>query len=368
MELVQEKSVMREYTPSSRIWQGIPSVEVTPGRQLFVAFYSGGVKEEAGNYCLLYRLREDGECTLPVAVARTEADGRCFDPALWMDPLGRLWFTWAEWPTHVLWGAICEAPDAEDPRFGAPFPIGTGVMMNKPTALSGGRWLFPLAVWDPANWGDVWHIPAPDVPVGAYAVVTDDEGRTFRRAGCAVLEGRGFDEHIFLEHTDGRVSVYVRRMNGRTVGEAISADAGESFAVTESGIPCVDTRFHIRRLPSGRVLMCNHKDTDTRNNLAAFLSEDDGKTWKYSMMIDTRKNVSYPDVGIAEDGTIYMVYDRERGSFLRSEEECAACAREILLCRFTEEDIIAGKCVTPGSFLSRVISKLGKYEGKPLTF
>ncbi len=44
------------------------------------------------------------------------------------------------------------------------------------------------------------------------------------------------------------------------------------------------------------------------------LSEDDGATWKYSLMIDERDDVSYPDAKEADDGYIYITYDRERGS------------------------------------------------------
>ena len=43
------------------------------------------------------------------------------------------------------------------------------------------------------------------------------------------------------------------------------------------------------------------------------LSEDDGKTWKYSKCIDTREHISYPDADYY-DGTVYLTYDRGRMS------------------------------------------------------
>ena len=60
------------------------------------------------------------------------------------------------------------------------------------------------------------------------------------------------------------------------------------------------------------------------------LSEDDGKTWKYSVCLDCRGDLSYPDADFF-GGKIYLTFDRERRG-----------AMEILFTKFTEEDIIAG--------------------------
>ena len=76
------------------------------------------------------------------------------------------------------------------------------------------------------------------------------------------------------------------------------------------------------------------------SQLTAWLSEDDGKTWKGGLMLDERKGISYPDGFQAPDGTIYISYDRNR-----------ATDGEILLARFTEEDILARKLVGPKSKL-----------------
>lgn len=40
------------------------------------------------------------------------------------------------------------------------------------------------------------------------------------------------------------------------------------------------------------------------------------------LALDTRDNVSYPDAAQDVDGTIYIVYDRERGAYCKSLEEC----------------------------------------------
>jgi len=75
-----------------------------------------------------------------------------------------------------------------------------------------------------------------------------------------------------------------------------------------------------------------------RSHLTALLSEDDGKTWPYRLLLDARDDVSYPDIAEGEDGCLYVVYDYKR-----------VTQREILMARFTEEDVIKGRLVNPRS-------------------
>ena len=122
-----------------------------------------------------------------------------------------------------------------------------------------------------------------------------------------------------------------------------------------SGHTGPNSRIHIRRLKSGRILLINHvnptyqtnpKGWNTRNNLMAMLSEDDGKTWRGGLMLDTRDRVSYPDGTEDDEGYIRIIYDRERFA-----------DREILMAVFTEEDILEGRLVSEKSRLKVLVSK-----------
>ena len=146
-----------------------------------------------------------------------------------------------------------------------------------------------------------------------------------------------------------------------------SDDGGSTWSEGEdTGWGGPDSRFFIRRLRSGRVLLINHYNYTGRSHLTAMLSEDEGKTWPHKLLLDERQSVSYPDAVEAPDGNLYITYDRERGCFLHSMEEVYACAREVLVARITEKDILAGKLVGDGSYRKRVASKLGKYaDGDP---
>ena len=63
-------------------------------------------------------------------------------------------------------------------------------------------------------------------------------------------------------------------------------------------------------------------------------------------MLDERQGVTYPDGFQAPDGTLFISYDRNR-----------KIDGEILLARFSEDDILAGKLVSPKSKLRMLISR-----------
>ena len=209
-----------------------------------------------------------------------------------------------------------------------------------------------------------WH-QSEDTHRLAFAFRSRDQGKTFEQLGGSDVAGRTFDEHMILELPDGRLAMYVRTDYG--IGVSYSDDGGCTWSEGEdTGWGGPDSRFFIRRLRSGRVLLINHWNYTGRSHLTAMLSEDEGKTWPYKLLLDERQSVSYPDAVEAQDGNIYITYDRERGCFLSSMAEVYACSREILIARITEEDILAGKLVSEGSYRKRVASKLGQYaDGDP---
>ena len=359
--LITDKKMLEAYGITKRLWQGIPGIAVTKGGRIFLTFYSGNVGERIGNYVLLVKSDDGVHFSEPVAACFRE-NHRCFDPCVWIDPLDRLWLIWSLCPDHGLYAAICDDPDAEELRFGEPFLVGHDIMMNKPTVLSTGEWAFPIAVWKDGIRVLSSEYDSPITPKGSFMYVTADQGKTFQRLGYADVQGRNFDEHQFLEMQDGSIRVFVRCSYG--IGAANSYDGGlhwsESF---DTGYGGPSSRFYIGRLPSGRVLMINHHKYFGRNNLTALLSDDDGKTFPHTLLLDERDNVSYPDVDLGPDGSIYVVYDRERGGYQKSLEEVFGCAREVLYARITETDILQGRVVDPDSFLKRIAVKLTTYDG-----
>ena len=357
--LITDKSIIKNDIESKCLWWGIPSIEVTKKGRTFLTFYSGGTKEEIGNFVILIKSDNGKSGFEPIAICFEEGY-RCYDPCLWVDPLGRLWFTWSKNPDDGLYGAICDDPDADEIVFGEEFFIGNNVMMNKPIVLSTGEWVFPIAVWNHGVRALPAEFDSTITPKGSFAYSTTDNGKTFKKLGYADVKKRSYDEHMFLEMQNGTLRCFVRTLYG--IGAADSYDGGlhwgEDFD-TGYGGPC--SRFHIRRLNSGRILMINHFNFSGRNNLTAMLSEDDGKTFPYKLLLDERSNVSYPDAAIDADGMINITYDRERGGFCSSLDSVLNNAREILTAKICEEDIINGTLVNEKSYLKNVAFKLTGY-------
>lgn len=308
--LITDKKVLANYTASKCLWLGIPSIEVTKKGRTFLTFYSGGTKEEMGNYVLLVKSEDGITFSNPIAVC-FEEEYRCFDPCLWIDPLGRLWFTWSRCPQDGLFGAICDDPDADEIVFSKEFFIGNNVMMNKPIVLSTGEWMFPVAVWNKGIRALPSNYDSNVVPKGSFAYITCDKGKTFKKLGYADVKKRSFDEHMFLEMDDRVLRVFVRTSYG--IGAADSYDGGNHWGNdfdTGYGGPC--SRFHIRRLPSGRILLINHYRFNGRNNLTALLSEDNRKTFPYRLLLDERNSVSTCyDNGVVDEICSYIIDNLE---------------------------------------------------------
>ena len=332
--LYTETKELQKYRASKRLWQGIPSIEVTKRGRIFLTFYSGGVKEEIGNYVIVIKSDDGGNHFSEPIVIVKEDNGRCFDPCLWIDSLGELWLTWAKCPDDGLYASVCRDPDAEELVWGEEFLVGHNVMMNKPIVVKSGEWLFPIAVWNDGIRVLSEEYDTKITEKGSFVYATNDCGKTFQKLGFADVKDRHYDEHMILEMKDGSLRMFVRTKYG--IGASNSYDGGRSWSKdfdTGYGGPC--SRFHITRLRSGRILLINHFKFSGRNNLTAMLSEDEGKTFPYKLLLDERE-VSYPDAKEADDGFIYVTYDRERGSYLSNMKEVMASAREILIAKITE--------------------------------
>jgi predicted neuraminidase len=215
-------------------------------------------------------------------------------------------------------------------------------MMNKPTVLSTGEWLMPAAVWDRDP-----RRPELAAERHSNVHVSRDEGRTWAWLGGAETPQRAFDEHMVVERRDGSLWMLIRTQYG--VGESVSLDRGRTWSEGRpSAIPGPNSRFFIRRLRSGRLLLVNHHGFTGRSHLTAMLSEDDGLTWPARLLLDERKAVSYPDGIEAPDGRLFIIYDFNRQS-----------DREILLAVLREEDILSGRCVSPDARLRVCVDRAG---------
>ena len=198
--------------------------------------------------------------------------------------------------------------------------------INKPTVLSTGEWIMPVThAAEPIH--DWFAGPKQLQGVG----ISTDQGKTWRLHG-AIKAPHWALENMIVQLKDGRLWMLIRTGSG-LLWQSYSSDRGKTWTeAIASTIANPGSRFFIRRLASGNLsageplplqgAQPHHRPTlrrrrqDVERGPAARRSR-----WR-----------SYPDGVQAEDGLVWIVYDRDRQG-----------AGEILLATFREEDVSAGQ-------------------------
>ncbi len=363
-----------------RPYEGVPSIAVSPSGRLWVSIMTGGKDEDIDNYVDLLTSDDAGETwSEPLFALDTDGPVRTIDPGLWVDPQGRLWWFFAQiydfWDGRGgLWAMVCDQPDRADSPWHAPRRLCDGLMKNEPLVTSNGDWLMFVEHWDwladadnPPKWfrsrfpdsgfegvegvlqGDIpewFHFPDP--PLGASVYRSTDQGETWNYLASIPTpkEELSFSEMIAIEKNDHTFRLLMRVNSGLVESESL--DGGKTWSAVHPGpLKNPASRFYFARLKSGNVLLIKNGPLDvktSRRDIIAYLSEDDGETFPYKLELDMRELPSYPNACQGTDGMIYAIHDYDRTG-----------AGEVILDRFTEEDIKAGKLVSPNSRLHIII-------------
>ena len=167
-----------------------------------------------------------------------------------------------------LFAITTDRPGDESPAWSRPRFIYDGVMMCKPTVLSDGTWLLPTAIWRGEG--------------SCRVVASTDKGARWQLRGTATVpdpKDRNCDEPMIVEHPDGSLWQLVRTRYG--IGESVSKDGGRTWTpVAPWNVEHPATRFFIRRLKSGNLLLVKHgplKERTGRSHLTAYLSATRGR-------------------------------------------------------------------------------------------
>ena len=326
-------------TISDRKFEQVPAIAASAdGNILYVAWYSGGKSPGPGNFVTVSTSTDEGKTWVndQLVVYPKSPSSRIFDPALWRDHKGQVRLYYGSAKDSLVWDGIGGVNSVEismngsDVAFSSPKRLTDGVMSNKPVYVSSKKiTLLPVYVDKPTN-ADSSGVIYPEN--GAFIFASDDKGLT--KYSTIVLPDslRIHDEPQIVEvNSEGGFLALLRTTKG--IYSANSSDYGKTWSepkpFTASG-PTTSSRFFIGKLVSGNLLLLSNNSM-TRNNMTASVSKDGGKTWPYQLLLDSRENVSYPDADQTPDGAIHVVFDRDRTG-----------AKDILYCRFTEEDILKG--------------------------
>ncbi len=351
-----------KYWPRMRMWQGIPSIERSPGGRLWATWYGGPITEgREGNYQVLVTSGDDGKTwSNPVAVfdptliGNGNEDHGALDGHLWLDPQGRLWWfvnrslaLGEPGRDRTLWGF--QAVDCEDAHtaWRDPVFVAYGHGLNKPLVLSNGDWLHPVDSF------------VKDDPLRAQYYRSRNQGRSYEFLAKFPINKVSYSEQMAIERKDGSLWMLARTSYG--IAQLESFDRGATWIndrplFTDRG---VNARFHLRRLESGALLLVLN-NARSRTKMTAILSDDEGATWPFQLLLDDRDDrtgrlVSYPDATAENaNGFLYVIYDR--GRYFKD-------MQEILFARITEQDIRAGRLVNPQSRLKQLINRLADFGG-----
>ena len=166
----------------------------------------------------------------------------------------------------------------------------------QPTTLPNGRILFPV-------YSDGFNL--------SMVAISDDQGDTW--SPSLPIVGRGNVQPAIVCKKDGTLVAYMRD-DGDYPGRIMiseSNDNGYTWSVArKSNILNPGSSVDVIALNNGRWAMVYNNDVDDRHNLAVSLSDDEGKTWKWTKYLEDNVNGSYgyPCMIQTKDGKIHISY------------------------------------------------------------
>jgi predicted neuraminidase len=169
-----------------------------------------------------------------------------------------------------------------------------------PFVLDGRRLIVPLysdgfnfslmAISD--DWGASWHTSAP-------------------------LVGPGNVQPSIVRRRDGSLYTMMRDNGGppKRIQHAVSRDQGETWSeVGDSELPESGAGLEIIALANGHWVVVHNDTEQGRHSLCLRLSDDEGKTWKWSRHLERDTpdedagRYGYPSIIQARDGTLHVTY------------------------------------------------------------
>lgn len=165
----------------------------------------------------------------------------------------------------------------------------------KPTVLPSGRIVLPL-------YTDNWSV--------SLMALSDDGGKTW--FASEPLVGFGNIQPIVLRRDDGTLVAYMRE-NGpmNKIRACESHDEGETWGrVGTIDLPNPGSGVDAVRLANGHWVIVYNDTLDGRESLAVSISDDEGKSWKWTRHLERHESGAYhyPAVIQGADGRIHFVY------------------------------------------------------------
>lgn len=329
-----------------------PSIVECPNGDLLVSWYRGSGERTADDVAIYgaRRVKGRGNWSEPFVMADTPGFPDC-NTAMWIDTKDRLWLFWptiiantwescltnyristdyhAEGPPKWTWQGVMflkprnfeermlSALDARlrSSEVGLPEEVVTPERVEKfrnlirdklasrlgwqprckPTLLPSGRILLPL-------YSDTYWV--------SIMAVSDDQGETW--FASEPLAGFGNIQPTVLRRSDGTLVAFMREAGPlRKIRVAESKDDGVTWGdVGATSLPNPGAGIDGVRLANGHWVLVYNDTTRGRSSLAVSLSDDEGRSWKWTRHLERHPTgqYHYPAVIQARDSSIHVVY------------------------------------------------------------
>lgn len=147
--------------------------------------------------------------------------------------------------------------------------------------------------------------------------ISDDDGNSWRPS--LPLVGRGPIQPAIVQLKNGKILAYCRDSgdNPPRVHISESLDNGETWTASlKSDIPNTAS-VELLLLQDGRLAFVGNDIEDGRYQLSLFLSNDEGKTWKWKTFIEkvepNKGSFSYPSLSQSPNGLLHLSYSSHVG-------------------------------------------------------
>jgi predicted neuraminidase len=199
-----------------------------------------------------------------------------------------------------------------------------------PTLLPSGRLIVPL-------YTDGFSV--------SIMAMTDDWGQTWQTSDALV--GFGNIQPSVVRRNDGSL-VAMMRENGplNRIRTSESRDEGKTWSpVEEMELPNPGSGLEVIRLKNGHWALIYNDATNGRHSLAVSISEDEGKTWRWTRHLEKVEpgegSYSYPSIIQSRDGSLHATY-----SVHLPREKVGDNCKAIKHARFNEEWVRQGDSQT----------------------
>ena len=344
---------VRDIFPPQDLHVHSSSIVELPGGDLLCCWFEGSGERTANDVVIKGARLEKGESrwSTPFVLADTPEHPDC-NPVLFVDQDRRLHLIWIvvqanRWETSILkWRTSSDYQNSGAPEWewqdiillkpGDEFAETIGKVFRD-SARKGLAWAeyAPLyermiheAAGDPKKRETGWmtrthplQLPNGRILLPLYSdgfnislmAISDDGGKTWESSLPVV--GRGNVQPSVVRGKDGTLTAFMRD-NGDEPGRImISRSDDNGYAWTAAGstmLPNPGASVEAIALMDGRWLMVYNDTEDGRHSLAVSLSEDEGRTWKYTRHPEKKEkgkgSFSYPSMIQSADGLVHITY------------------------------------------------------------